>query len=106
MELISSTVTLLPIRLTTTGRELARCGVPVVDPRLFVPTQDAADFFRDPGGAGRLRLEQPGEHLTHLRRRQGRDFPPPSRSFSRIRNHNANSDSVMWWRQPTQLRIS
>ena len=31
---------------------------------------------------------------------------PPTRIGCRIRNHSANSDNVMWWCQPTQLRTS
>ena len=48
----SSTVTVLPVRLTTTGWELARGSIPVVDAGLLVATQHAADLLGDAGGAG------------------------------------------------------
>ena len=96
---------MLSIGLHAGRWELAGRFVPVIDSRLFIPPQHSADFFSNPPRTRRLRLQQPGKHLTHLRHRQrGRFFS--SRRFSRITNHNANSDSVMWWCQPTQLRTS
>jgi len=70
-----------------------------------MPSEHPADFLGNPLRAGRLRLEQPGKHVAHLRNGQRRRFFP-NRRFSKITNHRASSDSVLWWCQPTQLRTS
>src|SRR5438552_16295973 len=44
----SSTVTLLSVRLPSSGREGTGRGVPVVYPGLFRPAEHPADFLRDP----------------------------------------------------------
>ena len=80
----------------------------MVDPRLFVPSQDATHFLRDSHSAGWLRVQQPSEYLTHLRRdirvapksssgsgvSQG-VYPPRKNGYSRSSNGGEQTSSAI-----------
>jgi hypothetical protein len=75
-------------------RELARACVPGVDSRLFVAKEHGADLLGDPLGTRGWMPQQMRQDLAHPGHRYGRFFPPIARR-SKLRNHNANSDSVI-----------